>query len=297
MGRAPERESPQSLKENSLLARLGAVAALLTVLAAVAAGALEIERHIRHTPIKPRAIVNVVIPEGYTRAQIAQRTRREGLRGDYSKAVEHATQLRPSRYGAPAHERSLEGFLFPATYQMYAGAPVAKLVAAQLEAFTQSFGDAQDARARALGVSPYELLIIASIIEREAALPHERSLVAAVIYNRLRLHMRLGIDATLRYALHDFTHQLTERQLRSSSPYNTRTHTGLPPTPISNPGRAAIEAAGHPAHVSYLYYVARADGCLGQVFSTGYAQFQHDAAAYQKALARNHGRVPACPKR
>jgi UPF0755 protein len=121
--------------------------------------------------------------------------------------------------------------------------------------------------------------------------------VSAVIYNRLRLNMALGIDATLRYALNDFTHPLTEAELHDNSPYNTRTHKGLPPTPISNPGVAAIEAADRPAHVSYLYYVAGADGCGELVFSTGFAEFEKNAAAYNEAISRNGGHVPICKKK
>ena len=119
----------------------------------------------------------------------------------------------------------------------------------QLIAFTERFGDEQIRRARELHVTPYQLLIVASMVEREAQLPGDRAKVAAVIYNRLRLHMALGIDATIRYALNDYTQPLTAAQLALDSPYNTRTHLGLPPTPISNPGDAAIDAAAHPAHV------------------------------------------------
>ena len=134
------------------------------------------------------------------------------------------------------------------------------------------------------------------MIEREAEIARDRPLIAAVIYNRLRMGMALGIDATIRYALQDYTHPLTEAQLHTPSPYNTRLHTGLPPTPISNPGLASIEAAAHPARVSYLYYVAAADGCGDLVFSDSYSEFLQDAAAYQDALAANGGRVPTCPR-
>jgi UPF0755 protein len=285
-------------RPRSWLARGGALVGLLIVLGALAAAAVVIERRShRGEPVAPAPkIVKVVVPEGLTRAQIAELAHADGLRGSYLQATKAATGLKPAYYGAPAHERSLEGFLFPATYDLYAGAPAAKLAAAQLSAFAEHFGATEIRRAKALGVTPYGLLTVASMVEREAALPKERPLVAAVIYNRLRQGTSLGIDATIRYALHDYTRPLTEAQLRSSSPYNTRTHRGLPPTPISNPGRASIEAAAHPAHVPYLYYVARADGCPGQVFSSSYAQFQHDAAAYQDALRRDHGRVPPCPR-
>jgi uncharacterized YceG family protein len=279
-------------------ARIGALLALLVVLGALATAAIVIRRHHKRSSIKAPTIVKVLIPEGSTRVQIAQLAHADGLTGSYLKASTPAmAHLDPSHYGAPAHEGNLEGFLFPATYELYVGVPAEKLVAAQLAAFAENFGAEEIRRAKALGVTPYGLLTVASMVEREAALPRERPLVAAVIYNRLRQGTPLGIDATIRYALHDYTHALTESQLHSSSPYNTRTHAGLPPTPIANPGSASIHAAAHPAHVSYLYYVARADGCPGQVFSTGYAQFEKDAAAYRQALQRNHGRVPACPKR
>ena len=117
-------------------------------------------------------------------------------------------------------------------------------------------------RARDLHVTPYELLTVASMVEREAQVPGDRPKIAAVIYNRLREGMPLGIDATIYYAVElrdgiaTYTHELTEAQLHIDSPYNTRTHTGLPPTPISNPGLASIRAAAYPAHVPYLYYVA-----------------------------------------
>jgi peptidoglycan lytic transglycosylase G len=268
------------------------------VLALIGVGAFLLERAIRHKPLKPLATVRVVIPEGSTRTQIATIARSRGLTGSYLKAIASSAQLRPSHYGAPAHERSLEGFLFPATYELYAGESSSKLLSKQLSAFTESFGSTDTARAKALGVTPYQLLIVASIVEREASSSRERPLVAAVIYNRLHRNMPLGIDATIRYALHnDYTHPLTEAQLHSSSPYNTRTHTGLPPTPISNPGLASIEAAANPARVSYLYYVARSDGCPGQVFSSSYTRFERDSSAYQAALRANHGRVPICKRR
>lgn len=246
----------------------------------------------------PKAIaVKVVIPEGETRLQIADLAHTNGLAGSYLPASQHSPRLTPSHYGAPKGTPNLEGFLFPATYELHAGAPASLLVAEQLAAFRQHFGATQIRAARGLHLTPYELLTVASMVEREAEVQRDRPLVAAVIYNRLRLGMTLGIDATLRYALRDYSEPLTKAQLQLKSPYNTRLHTGLPPTPISNPGAASIDAATHPAHVSYLYYVAAADGCGRQVFSTSYAQFQQNAAAYQQALAKNHGRVPTCKRK
>jgi cell division protein YceG involved in septum cleavage len=285
------------------LARAAALLAIAAVLAALGATAVVLihraERKPPSVPAPPR-IVRVLIPEGYTAEEIATLAREDGLRGDYLKAVRaalHRGELRPSVYGAPHSTRSLEGFLFPATYELYAGTPSAHLVSEQLAAFRANFGGGEVDRARKLGVTPYQLLTIASIVEREAGTAHDRPLVAAVIYNRLRIGMTLGVDATLRYALHDFSHPLTEAQLATDTPYNTRIHTGLPPTPISNPGAASIAAAAHPAHVSYLYYVNGADGCGELVFSSGYAEFERDAAAYREALRRNGGNVPTCKRK
>ncbi len=252
----------------------------------------------------PRAIaVKVVIPEGYTRRQIADLVSEDALSGDYLAQTKRSSVLDPKHYGAPAGTRDLEGFLFPATYDLTAGAPVKRLVDEQLTAFRTRFSAADRRRAHALGVTPYQLLTVASMIEREAQTDHDRPLIAAVIYNRLREGIPLGIDAAIYYAVElqkgiaTYTGELTESQLKIDSPYNTRTHKGLPPTPISNPGEASIEAAAHPAHVHYLYYVAGADGCGEQVFSDTYAQFEKNVAAYQAAVKKNGGHPPACKKK
>jgi UPF0755 protein len=252
----------------------------------------------------PMAIpVRVLIPEGETRLQIAELAAADGLTGSYEQASERSPLLNPTAYGAPRNTPNLEGFLFPATYDMNAGAPVSRLVAEQLTAFQERFGPEEVRRARELHVTPYQLLTVASMVEREAQLSGDRPKIAAVIYNRLRLGMPLGIDATIYYAVEQAegiatdTHELTQSQLRIDSPYNTRTHRGLPPTPISNPGMASIEAAAHPAHVPYLYYVAGADGCGEQVFSTSYAQFEVDATAYDTAVKKNGGKPPVCKKK
>jgi UPF0755 protein len=279
----------------------------LLALAVVAAGVFVLVQGLTKSertlpPPAPVQIVKVTIPEGETRAQIAQIAAAKGLTGSFLAASRRSSLLDPAHYGAPRGTPNLEGFLFPATYELYAGSPVRRLVAEQLTAFEENFGATEIARARALHITPYQLLTVASMVEREALLERDRPRVAAVIYNRLRLGMPLGIDATIRYALNDFSKPLTEAQLQTNTPYNTRTHTGLPPTPISNPGMASIEAAAHPAHVPYLYYVNGADGCGELVFSTTSAEFERNVAAYQAALtdrrsANNGGRVPACKRR
>lgn len=274
--------------------------ALLALVLVTGAVWLAIDRltsaHHSHATALP-VLTRVLVPEGDTRRQIAARAHAAGLTGSYLAASKRSALLDPTHYGAPPGTPNLEGFLFPATYDLDRGDSAGRLVHEQLIAFTERFGDDDIRRAHALHVTPYQLLIVASIIEREAQLPGDRSNVAAVVYNRLRLHMPLGVDATIRYALDDYTHPLTAAQLALDSPYNTRIHRGLPPTPISNPGLASINAAAHPAHVGFLYYVAGADGCGEQVFSDSFAQFERDAAAYREALRANGGRVPACRKK
>jgi cell division protein YceG involved in septum cleavage len=290
---------PQRKGRRSLLARLAAVLALAAVVAAVV-----LVLHSRESkPVATVAappVVKVLIPEGKTRAQIAQIAVADGLKGDYRVASRNSAQLNPVSYGAPKSTPDLEGFLFPATYDMNPGEPVNRLVEEQLIAFRENFGASEVARAKALHVTPYQLLIVASMVEREAQIPGDRPKIAAVIYNRLAQGMPLGIDASIYYAVElqtgiaTYTKELTEAQLHINSPYNTRTHVGLPPTPISNPGAASIQAAAYPAHVSYLYYVAGADGCGEQVFSNTLAEFETNAAAYKAAVARAGGHPPSC---
>ncbi len=239
-------------------------------------------------------VINVVIPEGDSRVQIAALARGDGLTGSYLAASVRSPVLNPARYGAPRGTPNLEGFLFPATYDLVVGANVGTLVGDQLIAFQQNIGPSYRRAAHRLHLTLYQLLTVASMIEREAYLPADRPKVAAVIYNRLRLSMPLGIDATLRYALNDWNAPLTDSQLVLDSPYNTRLRIGLPPTPIGNPGLASLNAAAHPAAVPYLYYVDGADGCGDLVFASTSAAFDQAAAAYHAALAANGGRVPTC---
>jgi UPF0755 protein len=300
-----ERSRERALARRRAARRRGLLAALaLTAVGAAIVIAILTRPSSRQTPtVAPQPVVKVLVPEGETRAQIALIARAEGLRGDYLAATEASALLSPAAYGAPLATHDLEGFLFPATYDMYKGAPASELVQEQLQAFHEDVPARALARARSLGITPYQLLIIASMVEREAKIPGDRPKIAAVIYNRLRAGIPLGIDATIYYAVEQarhiatYPHELTEADLHIDSPYNTRTHIGLPPTPISNPGVASIEAAANPARAGYLYYVAGADGCGEQVFSDTQAEFEADVAAYDAAVARNGGMPPSCKRR
>ena len=245
-------------------------------------------------------VVKVVIPEGSTRLEIARIAAHDGLTGNYLDASRSSPLLSPSAYGAPSGTPNLEGFLFPATYEIYVGDSVGRLVEDQLVAFSEKVGHSLDTRAKALHLTPYQLLTLASLIEREAVIPGDRPKIATVIVNRLAAGVPIGIDASIYYALQlarsnpDVTGELTQSDLQIDSPYNTRTHKGLPPTPISNPGIASLLAAAHPVHAAYMYYVAGADGCGEQKFSATAAQFEADVAAYKAAVAANGGRPPVC---
>jgi uncharacterized YceG family protein len=243
------------------------------------------------TPPQP-VTAHVLIPEGYTRTQIAALARADGLTGDYLHAATRNSNLDPRAYGASARLRSLEGFLFPATYDLLPRSPAKRLVSLQLEAFKRNFATIDLLYARHRHLTGYDVLIVASMVEREAALASERPLIAAVIYNRLHLRMPLGIDATIRYAFNDYTQPLTASQLASPSRYNTRLRLGLPPTPIGSPGLASIQAAAHPAAVPYVYYVVKPGTCGQHAFSSTNAQFQRDVARYNSARAKAGGRSP-----
>jgi uncharacterized YceG family protein len=185
----------------------------------------------------------------------------------------------PGVFARDGRARSLEGFLFPATYDFVAATTSPQLVQEQLRAFRENWAKVNLRHARSKHLTPYDVLIIASMIEKEALAPEERALVAAVIYNRLHNRMPLGIDATLRYGLHiPPTQAILASQLLSNNAYNTRRRHGLPPTPIANPGLAAIQAAAHPAKVDYLYYVRKPDK-QHHFFTASYKKF----LAYAKA--------------
>ncbi len=243
-----------------------------------------------------RTTITVTIPEGESRREIARLVTRAGLRGNYVRASRRSKLLDPTSYGAKTRG-DLEGFLFPATYIVRRGAPVRQLVEKQLSAFKRAFDGVRLRAARRVNLTAYDVLTIASLVEREAQLPRERKLIASVIYNRLKARMQLGIDASVRFATGNWTQPLTDAQLRDPSPYNTRLHVGLPPGPIGNPGLAAINAAAHPAHTKFLYYVVKPGTCGEHAFSTDIAQFDRDVKQYQSARAANSGRAPSSCKR
>jgi UPF0755 protein len=236
--------------------------------------------------------VKLVLPEGKSRAEAAAVVKDAGIPGDYLASSKRSPDLKPRRYGAPKNA-SLEGFLFPATYDLAPKTTTRGLVKKQLAAFKLNFADVSMAKAKQKNLTTYDVLTIASMIEREATIEKDRPLIAAVIYNRLKQGIPLGIDATVRYAVNNWTGPLTNSQLASNSPYNTRKFEGLPPGPIGSPGLASIKAAANPAKVGYLNYVVKPCGNGAHVFSTSEAQREKDVAAYNAARAKAGGNDPS----
>jgi len=237
-------------------------------------------------PPKP---LRIIFPEGFTRAEMADRItavdaiarRRRGVDPKLSeRAYLKATAGKVRVAGFGRKRLPYEGFLFPATYDFFKQTTSKQLVRDQLETFAETWAKVNLRYASRKNLTPYDVLTIASMVEKEARARRERPLVAAVIYNRLHARMPLQIDATIRYGLNvPPTESLRESQLNSTNAYNTRVHPGLPPTPIANPGLASIQAAAHPAKVNYLYYVRKPDH-VHHFFTSSYRAFQNYANAH-----------------
>ena len=241
-------------------------------------------------PPPPRT-TDITITEGRTVAEANRLLKRTSLRGSYSAAVSRAALLRPQQFGAPRSIRTKEGFLFPATYRLRVGAPVSDLVTKQLQTFRRRFGTVNLAYARSRKLSAYDVLIIASMVEREAGVPKDRRLIASVIYNRLKQGIPLGIDATIRYQIGNWQRPLRVSELERDTPYNTRLHQGLPPTPIGNPGLASIRAAANPARTGFLYFVVKPCGKGEHAFTKTDVEFQRAVQRYE-AERQRQGRSP-----
>ena len=226
----------------------------------------------------------IVIPEGLTAVEIAQRLEEEGLAdpGEFLTAVR--TQELVNELDVEGE--SLEGYLFPETYQLARGLPVAEIARAMVAQFHAVWPEIAPS-SEALGLSMLETVTLASIVEKETGVPEERSLIAAVFHNRLRRGMRLETDPTVIYGIPSFDGNLRRTDLEDAgNPYNTYQIPGLPPGPIANPGAAALRAAVAPASSSYLYFVSRNDGT--HEFSSSYAEHSAAVDRFQK---RRRGRI------
>jgi uncharacterized YceG family protein len=300
MSPQPRRPRRQRLTPRQLALRRGAALfAVLVVIGFLAWAAAAIvgslsggtaQNVIPTLPPAPKPL-KIIFPEGFSRLDMAERitavnkiavSKRNVHPRLSANAYLAATQSStlPSTFAHDHKRRSLEGFLFPATYDFAPRTTSAQLVKAQLAAFRTNWAKLDLAYAKSKNLTPYDVLTIAAMVEKETLAPDERRLVAAVIYNRLHDGMTLGIDATLRYGLHiPPTESIHQSQLDNPTPYNTRLHSGLPPTPIANPGLASLRAAAHPAKVNYLFYARKADH-KHHFFTASDAEFQQFLATH-----------------
>jgi UPF0755 protein len=224
-------------------------------------------------PAVPAAppVLKIIFPEGFTRSQMAARIKavneiaREKRKINPRLSAQAylaatASSKIPAKFAQDGTRRNLEGFLFPSTYEFEPQTRSRQLVNQQLRAFEENWARVDLAYAESKKLTPYDVLIIASLVEKEVIAPEERALVAAVIYNRLHNRMPLQIDASLRYGLHiPAGRPITQKELDTQNPYNLKLNHSLPPTPIANPGLASMQAAAHPAKVDYLYFVRKPD--------------------------------------
>ena len=219
-----------------------------------------------------KVVARLTIPEGFTEEQVANRVGNTGAmtaEGFLAAASEGGYGL---SWLPPGQEDNLEGFLFPKTYDLLEGMGPHDVVSMLLTQFQAETDGLDWSLAEQRGLTPYQVVVAASIIEREVVVAEERPLAAAVIYNRLARNMRLQMCSTVQYLLPEQKDVLTYDDLEIDSPYNTYRNAGLPPAPICNPGLASIEAALHPAQVDYLYFVATGEGNR-HFFTADYNEF------------------------
>lgn len=239
------------------------------------------------------ALVRWTIPEGLMASEVAAYADTDlGVRPDSFRAALRDPDLLAA-LDLPAEAHTAEGFLFPTTYFLPHGVTAREVVRIMTREFLTQWDPAWDAALDSLGLTRYQAVTLASIVESEVRYDPDRPFVAAVYLNRLRRGMKLEADPTVIYALGRRVKRVYEKELRIRSPYNTYLHAGLPPGPISQPGRASLDAVAHPAHVPFLYFVAQPDG--KHIFSVTFAQ--HEAAIRQVHRLRDAARAPRPPRR
>ncbi len=233
----------------------------------------------------------VTIPEGLTVHQIAERLATTGLicQPDFENAAHDG----PLIVALGLQPLGAEGYLFPATYKFSPRAKLNDVLSAMLMRFFQVLTPQAEERMFELGLTPRELVTMASIVEKEAKIPGERKLIASVFYNRLRLGMPLQSDPTAEYSFEGES-ESAAAAVRVPSTFNTYSFAGLPPGPIANPGQRSIEAALYPAQSDYLYFVARDDGT--HVFSKSYQEHQKAIAMLRKTVWHDAAKPSPSPR-
>lgn len=243
-------------------------------------------------PISPKDILKILtegkvylhsltIPEGLTRKEIASHL--ESLNFTDEEEFLAASSRTKIISSLDKEAKNLEGYLFPETYHFPKGISAEKIISTLVSQFKEVFSGEWEKRASEIKMTPREVVILASLIEKETYLREEKKLVSAVFHNRLRIRMKLDCDPTIIYVLKEegtFKGRLLKKDLKLQSPYNTYRNRGLPPGPICSPGRESLEAALYPAQEKYLYFVSKKDG--SHHFSTNFKDHQNAVRRYQK---------------
>lgn len=221
-------------------------------------------------------VVKFTIPEGYELKDMAKKLSDEGLvnadrflslvsdKGNFEDKFPFLKELNTGQ--------SLEGYLFPSTYEIYFGSTEEEIIEKMLSKFQRVYDEVIIKDMENVQMTLNEIVTLASIIEREAKRDDERDLISGVFHNRLRINMPLQSCATVQYILGERKENLTQEDIKIDSIYNTYIHNGLPPTPIASPGEKSLIAAVNPADVEYLYFRAKEDGSGGHTFSVTYEE-------------------------
>jgi UPF0755 protein len=233
--------------------------------------------------IKGKSIYfTITIPEGYSLEDIRSKLTDTGLINDQSwKIVYDRDFLTSLGISAP----SLEGYLFPDTYNFAKGTEPSTIFKTMVQRLRESFNQPLIKRAEELGMTENEVLTLASIIEKEAVIDSERPVISAVYHNRLKKNMRLQADPTVCYGVRTYMRFITKEDLKRKTPYNTYVIEGLPPGPIASPGLKSIKAALYPAKVNYLYFVSKNDGT--HYFSRTDEEHERAVMIYQRNNENN----------
>jgi UPF0755 protein len=224
----------------------------------------------------------VTIPEGLTRRETAQHLE-SSLYIDSSEFLKVSSDIGLIADLFP-EGNNLEGFLFPETYSFPKGTDAETVAAAMIDQFRKVFDATWTKRASEIGMTIGEVVVLASLIEKETSHPEERSLISGVFHNRLRIGMKLDCDPTIIYVLKEegrFKDRLRTNDLKLDTPYNTYLYGGLPPGPIANPGKGSLEAALYPEEVDFLYFVSKNDG--SHHFSRSFREHQNAVNKYQRS--------------
>ncbi|MFZ5651272.1 MAG: endolytic transglycosylase MltG [Bacillota bacterium] len=227
--------------------------------------------------------IKITVPEGYSLSQLEDLLAQKGLvdRGRFRTLISEKQRYKNEFIKKIPQGEGLEGYLFPDTYHIGSGTTEEEIVGMMLDRFEAEIMSLDyERKALEKNLTLHEAVTVASMIEGEAAVNEERQVIAGVIYNRLRMGMPLQIDATVKYALGGQPKKIYYKDLEVNSPYNTYRVSGLPPGPISSPGRASLLAALNPAKTEYLYYVAKPDGT--HAFSSSLEEHNINRKKYQE---------------